>query len=255
MTILNNNISLDISALEIKQLIEVFDLLPDTIFWVKDANSRFVYANSTFLEQVSIGRVEGVIGKTDFDISPSYLAKQYVADDQLLQQGINVTDRLELNLLNKGTVAWFSTSKRPIMSAAGEFLGSYGIPRHFERVSATHTHIRAVDAPVRFIRDNFKNAITVEQIADAAHLSVSALERRFKKHLSKTPRQLLNEIRLEYARKLLIESDLAIAQIAFECGFADHSYFSKQFRLLFGELPSTFREQYSQSLKDVSEDI
>ena len=255
MTILNNNISLDVSALEIKQLIEVFDLLPDTIFWVKDAHSRFVYANATFLEQFSISRIESVIGKTDFDISPSYLAKQYVADDQLLKQGINVTDRLELNLLNTGAVAWFSTSKRAIMGASGEFLGSYGITRHFGRVSATHTHIRAVDAPVRFIRDNFKNAITVEQIADAAHLSVSALERRFKKHLGKTPRQLLNEIRLEHARKLLVESDLAIAQIAFECGFADHSYFSKQFRLLFGELPSTFREQYSQSLREVSEEI
>jgi len=59
--------------------------------------------------------------------------------------------------------------------------------------------------------------------------------------LAKTPNQVINEIRLENARKLLVETRLPISQIAYQCGFAEPSYFSKQFRRLFGEIPSQMR--------------
>ena len=80
-------------------------------------------------------------------------------------------------------------------------------------------------------------------MAAIAYLSVSALERRFKKYLAKTPKQFINEVRLENARKLLVETNIPISQIGEETGFNDHSYFSKQFRLFFGELPSTYRSK------------
>ena len=86
---------------------------------------------------------------------------------------------------------------------------------------------------------NFKS----DELAELAHLSVSALERRFKKHLAKTPNQFINEVRLENARKLLIETQLPISQVAYQCGFSAPSYFSKQFRRLFGEIPSQMRSQ------------
>ena len=50
-------------------------------------------------------------------------------------------------------------------------------------------------------------------------------------------------MRLENARKLLIETQLPISQVAYQCGFSEPSYFSKQFRRLFGEIPSQMRSQ------------
>ncbi|WP_220735645.1 helix-turn-helix transcriptional regulator [Shewanella sp. c952] len=77
-----------------------------------------------------------------------------------------------------------------------------------------------------------------------AHLSISALERRFTKHLGQTPKQFINEVRLKNARRLLIETNESIANIAQETGFNDHSYFSRQFQRLFGKSPSQFRREH-----------
>ena len=107
--------------------------------------------------------------------------------------------------------------------------------------------MEAVKAPVEYIRKNYHQPISIETLAETAYLSVSALERRFKKYLAKTPKQFINEVRLENARKLLVETDMPISQIGDETGFSDHSYFSKQFRLLFDELPSDFRKNYRQT--------
>jgi AraC-like DNA-binding protein len=41
---------------------------------------------------------------------------------------------------------------------------------------------------------------------------------------------------------MLIETHLPIADVAYRCGFSEHSYFSRQFRLMFGTLPSQLRE-------------
>jgi transcriptional regulator GlxA family with amidase domain len=70
---------------------------------------------------------------------------------------------------------------------------------------------------------------------------VSALERRFKKHLKKTPHQYINEVRLDNARRLLRETDKPIGTIALETGFADHSHFTRAFTRRFGTAPSADR--------------
>ena len=69
----------------------------------------------------------------------------------------------------------------------------------------------------------------MESLASACNISVSALERRFKKHLKKTPRQYINEVRLDNARQMLLETEKSIGTIALETGFADHSHFSRAF--------------------------
>ena len=156
--------------------------------------------------------------------------------------GESVTDRLEMNMNNSGEVAWFSTSKRPLLAENGEITGSYGITRHLQKTVKSLSGIDELKTPVDFIRHNFHLEITIEQLADVAYLSVSALERRFKKYLAKTPKQFIREIRLEHARRLLIETKLPIAEVAYQSGFADHSYFSRHFKLMFNELPSELRQ-------------
>ncbi|GGF02490.1 hypothetical protein GCM10008027_29270 [Pseudoalteromonas gelatinilytica] len=122
-------------------------------------------------------------------------------------------------------------------------IGTYGVTRHLQKTSKALSHVRAIEEPVKFIREHYHRQISIDELAELAHMSVSALERRFKKHLAKTPNQFINEVRLENARKLLIETQLPISQVAYQCGFSEPSYFSKQFWRLFGEIPSQMRSQ------------
>jgi transcriptional regulator GlxA family with amidase domain len=118
------------------------------------------------------------------------------------------------------------------------------------KASQVLSSIDAIKTPVEYVRENFHRDLKIEALAKLAFISVSALERRFKKYLSKTPKQFINEIRLENARRMLIETRLPIADVAYRCGFSEHSYFSRQFRLMFGTLPSQLRENMQQNTVD-----
>lgn len=232
-----------LSSIGVSHLIEMFDLLPNTLFWIKDENCRFLHVNKIFVEHSGLGCISKVIGKTDYAISPPHLARQYMLDDKKVMEGHIVTDRIELNHLTTGEFGWFSTSKRPIYDENELLIGSYGLTHYLEQTVQALSSIAPVRAPVEYIRQNYHLAITMDELAGLACLSLSALERRFKKYLGKTPKQFINEVRLENARRQLVETKLPIIEVAFRCGFREHSYFSKQFKAMFGLLPSQVREQ------------
>ncbi|MFA3791172.1 helix-turn-helix domain-containing protein [Aliiglaciecola sp. SL4] len=229
--------------LELKQLVEVFELTPDILFWIKDRQSRVVYANNAYLEHSGFHSRSQVYGKTDTELFAPHLALQYITDDRKLLDGELITARLEMNLSKDGELGWFSTSKRPLRDKNDKIIGSYGITRHFHKSSQALTNFESIRVPLDFIRNNYHRGISLTELAELSHLSVSALERRFKKQLSKTPTRIINEVRLENARLLLVETDTPISEIAFKCGFSDHSYFTKQFKQFFGFHPSKMREQ------------
>lgn len=230
------------AILGINQILQMFDLLPDIIFWIKDAESRILYANNKFVQHIGWHSLQQVIGKTDMAFFPPHIAKQFINDDQSVMNGQVISDRIELNMLKTGDFAWFSTSKRPLYDQNQHIVGSYGFTQLMNRTSQVLSSIDAIKAPVEYVRENFHKDICIKQLAQSAFLSVSALERRFKKYLLKTPKQFINEIRLENARRLLIETKLPIVEVAYRCGFSEHSYFSRQFKALFGTLPSQLRD-------------
>jgi len=233
-----------VEKMGVTQLISMFDLLPGVLFWIKDNKHNFIHANQAFIEHHEVKGIEEIIGKTDYDFAPDHIAKQFIRDDEKVLAGKSVTERLEMNMTKSGDTAWYATSKCAITNGQGIIIGSYGITRHLEKQAKALSYVEAVKEPVDYIRKNYAQQFTIEELAAVAYLSVSALERRFQKYLAKTPKQFINEIRLENARKLLIETTMPISQVGDETGFGDHSYFSKQFRLFFGELPSDFRNNY-----------
>lgn len=225
-------------------LLEMYDLLPDILFWIKDLDSRVMHVNQGYLDQIGCSSADAIIGKTDMDFSPKHIAKQFIVDDKKVVLGEIVSDRLEMNILESGEVCWFTTSKRPLLNRKGEIIGSYGCSRHLEKTSIALNGMVALKAPVSFIRENYMEKITTPQLAAIAHLSISALERRFKKFLGKTPQSYITQVRLENAKRLLVETTLPISVVGAEVGFSDPSYFSRKFQQLFEELPSEFRQSF-----------
>ena len=81
---------------------------------------------------------------------------------------------------------------------------------------------------------------SIHDIANKANTTPRKLQLLFKKHRSYTPMQFLKERKLHMARLALINSNLetVVKQVAIDSGFTNMSSFSKDYRILFGELPS-----------------
>ncbi len=92
-----------------------------------------------------------------------------------------------------------------------------------------------------FVYTNYRNKITIDDIAGAVNTGRSRCTRLFRKYMEKTPTEFVNDYRLMVAAQLLRETDRSIADIACGCGFYDQSYFGKMFLGKFGESPKKYR--------------
>jgi AraC-like DNA-binding protein len=83
---------------------------------------------------------------------------------------------------------------------------------------------------------------SVRQVAGACRVSERQLQKFFKIRFGITPRQKMRLLRMQHARSLLGKS-LAIKVVAFELGYTHVSNFSRDFKLIFGCSPTTFRSR------------
>jgi AraC-like DNA-binding protein len=98
------------------------------------------------------------------------------------------------------------------------------------------------------ISQHYAERLTAAEAARLAGLSAPQLARTFKRVAGMTLVAYVNHVRLTNAARLLKETEDSIADIAFEVGFADQSYFDKRFKRAFGQSPSEFRAGSSMSL-------
>jgi len=100
-----------------------------------------------------------------------------------------------------------------------------------------------LDRIYTYINTNFKDHISLDQIANVANMTVPAFCRYFKKVTGKTFTKLVNEYRVVHATKLLSESMMSITDISFECGFNNFSHFNKIFKEITGKNASGYRKE------------
>jgi AraC-like DNA-binding protein/mannose-6-phosphate isomerase-like protein (cupin superfamily) len=98
-----------------------------------------------------------------------------------------------------------------------------------------------------FIQKNFRDPIRVEDLADIANLSVSHLQRKFRKIYDTTPISYINKLRIHDACEMLKDESNSMTHIAYHCGFGSSSFFSRQFRQALGESPSAYRAKNQQN--------
>ena len=95
-----------------------------------------------------------------------------------------------------------------------------------------------------YLINNFRDDISLEQLASYIGFNPSALCRYFKKHTQKSIFECLVEIRIGFACKLITNSLLTITQIAYESGYHNISNFNRQFKRLTNYSPSEYRELF-----------
>ena len=97
------------------------------------------------------------------------------------------------------------------------------------------------------IRHHFAEKLTVARAAALVHMSPPQLMKVFKKVAGMTLVAYVNHVRLANAARRLRESAASIAEVASEAGFADQSYFDKQFKRAFGCPPREFRRGHGRN--------
>jgi AraC family transcriptional regulator len=104
---------------------------------------------------------------------------------------------------------------------------------------------RRLRRALEFMHDNFERELPVEEIAAAAYLSEYHFARLFKQLVGVTPHFYLAGIRLERARKLLLETSLSVSEIAQTVGYQSQSHFTRVFKSVTGLTPLVFRRGQS----------
>lgn len=116
----------------------------------------------------------------------------------------------------------------------------------FEVNSQDYPRIQAIYS---YVESNFKEHISLDQMAKKVNMTPPAFSRYFKRLTGKTFIQFVNEYRIAYACKQLGEEDLPISEISFESGFNNISHFNKQFKLITGETPRNYRKNLKKVVK------
>lgn len=92
--------------------------------------------------------------------------------------------------------------------------------------------------------NNFQYNLKLEEFAKLCGRSLSVFKRDFNKHFNCTPFRWLKSKRLEYAKTLLLESDLNVNQVCYECGFKNNSHFVQSFKEKFKIPPYQFKTRH-----------
>src|SRR4051812_17268562 len=158
----------------------LFDHLPGVSFYCKDAAGRFMLVSHSFLQHHQLRHEREILGLTDFDVAPHYMAAGYVRDDARLLSGkVRCVERVELWFDKQGTPDWFFVSKLPLKDSDGLICGTAGVVRRAAEHEMQLPIIQSVARAVEIIRRNFAGPVALGEVASACGLSMRHFQRRF----------------------------------------------------------------------------
>ena len=109
-------------------------------------------------------------------------------------------------------------------------------------------YLEAINRSIEFIETNATKDINLEDISACSYLSKYHFHRIFKSIIGNTAKDYLTRLRLEKSALLLKNSDKAINEIAYECGYGSPETFTRAFKNYFSTTPSQFKESSKQEL-------
>ena len=123
---------------------------------------RSVLARSPAADRTSAA-VESILGKTDYDLSPAFLADQFRHDDEQVLAGHRIVNRLERVGESRGTTVWNITDKIPVVDAKGAIIGTAGITRAAGPASSLEATAPGFGPALAHMRAHFHHEITNRQ--------------------------------------------------------------------------------------------
>ena len=130
--------------------------------------------------------------------------------------------------------------KANLFNISFELINNFGTKEINNEKDKTLEKIKII---LTYISENYKNIITVEDIANHCHYSKSHFMKFFKQKMGVSFIQYLNDYRLEVAADMLLASNDNILDIAENIGFENLSYFNRSFKQKYGITPGKYRKK------------
>ncbi|MFM2171676.1 MAG: hypothetical protein RI957_1905 [Verrucomicrobiota bacterium] len=226
-------------------LIQLFDELSDTTFFVKNSDSVLLAGSRSFYERLGFYEENEMIGKSDFELFPTHMAEHFRRDDlAVIHSAQPKLHIVELFFNRFGIPDWFVTNKFPVFDQKDRVIGVMGTTRSYTGAKESLKPYLLIDRAVEIIRASFRQKLNVAELAEIVGLSERQFLRRFKQAFSCSPQVFILKTRMSAACDRLSQSEDKISQIAHDCGFADGSSFVQLFRREIGETPLNYRKRY-----------
>jgi AraC-like DNA-binding protein len=229
------------------ELLDLYDLLVDVIFCMKNVDGVYVAVNRAFVRRTGRSSKRDVVGKRAGDLFIAPLAERYEEQDsEVFSSGKPMRDQLELIRREDASLGWYLTTKLPVASRVdpGKVAGLVSISRDLATPSDEGITMESLHRVVELVHDRLAEPLRVADLAEAAGCSTSSLERRMKRVFGVTATQFVLRSRVDRANRLLTTTDLPLAEIATTVGFYDQADFTRRFARLTNETPAQFRRRH-----------
>ena len=231
-----------LSSVDIRLLEQLFDHTPDIAFFIKDAAGFYVAVNHSLLERHGLRDKAQMLGLRPCDVCPGDFGRiPSEQDAYVLRTGKPIVERLELQWYSPHKPVWCLTTKLPMRDTAGAVCGIIGISKDVRSPIAPQEIPAGVAAALTRLETSYAEPLTPAGLASIAKLPAARFARIVKRIFGITPIQLISKTRIAAASRRLRETDRSISEIAHECGFYDHSAFTRAFRNVTSVTPTQFR--------------
>jgi AraC-like DNA-binding protein len=224
---------------------ELFDAVPDTVFFLKDVEGRYVAVNQTLVVRAGRKSKSDLIGLTAHEVFPGVLGDRIAAQDKAVTRtGRPIHGQLELHLYPGGEEGWCLTWKEPLQGRDKRIVGLCGISRDLQPLSAGHGDVAGLSRCIDHVHMHLDAPLRVGDLAALAGLSAFQLDLRMRTLFGVSVGQYLVRARIELACSRLRLADEPISRIAQDCGYSDQAAFARQFRKSVGLTPSEYQRRH-----------
>lgn len=219
----------------------LFDGLPDVMFYVKDTEGRYLWANQTLVDRAGLQALASIVGQIADQLFPVAGSSTVAQDLEVMRTGRPMRELLRLYRTSRGDRIWCLSSKFPLLDASGRIAGLAGLSRDLPRPNERHRSYNRLARFLAFIGGGLDEPLRIAEAAEHAAVSEDTLGRLVFEVFHVTPKQLLMKRRIDKACQMLEETSATISSVAAACGYADHSAFSRQFRAATHLTPLQYR--------------
>jgi AraC-like DNA-binding protein len=228
-----------------ESLMELFAALPQTYFYAKDAESRFVKVSQLFLDNHGLEHESQAIGRTDRDLSPPVLAEAYIEEDRRVMAGRRaIPGQVWLVFHRRRVPRWYVSTKTPLFDDRDNVIGIAGAMYRIEEPEEMQRFFQELLPVVQYIEQRYAEPLRMAELAEMVGLSSTHFNRRFQQLLRMTPMQYLRAVRIQEAQRLLTTTAMSPAEIAVEVGYTDQSHLTRRFREVTGITPAAYRKRF-----------
>ncbi len=222
----------------------LFDEAPDLAFFLKDREGRYLVVNRSLAERHGFAEAGELVGKRPSEVCPGPFGQVPTEQDaRVLRTGRALVNHLEMQWFRPHRPCWCLTTKLPLRNEHGEIVGLIGFSRDLREPVPVEDVPGQAALVLEEFETNFGDPVSPRELARRAGVSPARFARLVKRIFGITPTQFITRTRLQAASRFLGETDRTVSEIAHECGFCDHSAFTRAFRSATGLTPTQYRER------------